>query len=162
MPWRRHDTIILTVYAVLLSKNDVKFIFNVLNNWGWVTNLCIGKLIITGSDNGMSPGRCQAIIWTNAGILLIGPLGTNFSQILIEVYAFSFKKMNLKMSGKWRPFCLSLNVFNNVVSKWLLWSSTHFINHWYIIFAIFLNSVFVWQTHTGIWIVLYAYLSYWL
>ena len=32
-----------------------------------------------GSDNGLSPDQCQAIIWTNAGILLIGPLGTNFS-----------------------------------------------------------------------------------
>ena len=59
----------------------------------------------------MSPGRRQAIIWTNARILLIGPLGTNFSQILIEIYTFSFKKMHLKMSsGKWRPFCLGLNV----------------------------------------------------
>ena len=28
------------------------------------------------------------IIWTNAGILLIGPLGTNFSEILIEIYIF--------------------------------------------------------------------------
>ena len=38
-----------------------------------------------GSDNGLSPGWRQAIIWTNAGILLIGPLGTNFSEILIEI-----------------------------------------------------------------------------
>ena len=36
-----------------------------------------------GSDNGLSPGRRQAIIWTNVGILLIEPLGTNFSEILI-------------------------------------------------------------------------------
>ena len=45
------------------------------------------KLTIIGSDNGLSPGRRQAIIWTNAGtcILLIGPLGTNFSEILIEI-----------------------------------------------------------------------------
>ena len=38
---------------------------------------------IIGSDNGLSPGRHQAIIWTNDGILLIGTLGTNFSEILI-------------------------------------------------------------------------------
>ena len=64
-----------------------------------------------GSDNGLSPGRRQAIIWTNAGILFIGPLGTNFSEILIEIHTFSFKKMHLKMSsGKWWPFCLGLNV----------------------------------------------------
>ena len=66
---------------------------------------------IIGSDNVLSPSRCQAIIWTNNGILLIGPLGTNFSEISIKAYTFSFRKMHLKMSsGKWQPFCLSLNV----------------------------------------------------
>ena len=60
--------------------------------------------------NGLLPGRLQAIIWTNAGILLIWPLGTNFNEILITIHIFSVKKMHLKMlSGKW-PFCLSLNV----------------------------------------------------
>ena len=52
---------------------------------------------IIGSDNGLSPGRYHAIIWTNAGILLIGPLGTNFNEILITIYAFSFTKIHLKM-----------------------------------------------------------------
>ena len=74
-------------------------------------HLCVNKLSTIVSDNGLSPGRRQAIIWTSAGILLIGPLGTNFSEILIEIYTFSFKKMHLKMSsGKWPPFCLGLNV----------------------------------------------------
>ena len=83
-----------------------------LTHWGRVTHICVSKLTIIGSDNGLSPGRRQAIIWTNAGILLIGPLGTNFSQILVEIYTFSFKKMRLKgSSAKWRPFCLGLNVF---------------------------------------------------
>ena len=78
-----------------------------------MTHICVGKLTIIGSDNGLSSGRRQAIIWTNAGILLIGPLGTNFNEILIEIHAFSFKKMHLKMSSaKWRPFCLGLNVLN--------------------------------------------------
>ena len=77
----------------------------VLTHWGRVTHICVGNPIIIGSDNGLSPGRRQTIIWTNAGILLIWPLGTNFSEILIEMYTFSFKKMHLKMSsGKWRPF----------------------------------------------------------
>ena len=75
---------------------------------------CIYTLITQttiGSDNGLSPGRRQAIIWTNAGILIIEPLGTNFNEILIKIHAFSFTKIHLKMlSGKWRPFCLSLNV----------------------------------------------------
>ena len=97
--------------------------------WGWLKLLSPkpmmpNKKVITGwqgypsvnyatigSDNGLSPGQCQVIIWTNAGILLIGPLGTNFGEILIEIHTFSFKKMHLKISSaKWRPFCLGLNV----------------------------------------------------
>ena len=82
-----------------------------LTHWGRVTHSCVGKLTIIASDNGLSPGRRQAIIWTNAGILLFGPLGSNFSEILIEMCTFSFKKMHLKLSSaKWRPFCLGLNV----------------------------------------------------
>ena len=50
-----------------------------------MTHICVSKLTIIGSDNGLSPGRRQAIIWTNAGILLIWPLGTNFSEISIEI-----------------------------------------------------------------------------
>ena len=57
------------------------------------------KLTITGSDNGLSPGRRQAIIWSNDGILLIGPLGTNFGEILSEIHTFSIQE----------------NVFENVV-----------------------------------------------
>ena len=53
----------------------------VLTHWGRVTHICVGKLTIIGSNNGLSPGRRQAIIWTNDKILLIGPLGTNFSEI---------------------------------------------------------------------------------
>ena len=48
-----------------------------LTYWGRVTHICVGKLSIIGSDNGLSPDRRQTIIWTNAGILLIGTLGTN-------------------------------------------------------------------------------------
>ena len=69
------------------------------------------KLSIIGSDNGLSPDRRQAIIWTNAGILLTGHLGINFNEILIGIHAFSFKKIYLKMSsGKWRLSCPGLNV----------------------------------------------------
>ena len=82
-----------------------------LTYWGRVTHICVSDLTITGSDNGLSPGRRQAIIRTNIGILLIRPLGTNFSEIWIEILIFSFKKMPLKVSSaKGRPFCLGLNV----------------------------------------------------
>ena len=57
--------------------------------------------------------RRQAIIWSNAEILLIGPLGTNFSEISIEIYIFLFKKWLFKMSSaKCRPFCLGINVLD--------------------------------------------------
>ena len=89
-----------------------------LTHWGRVTHICVGKLTIIGSDNGLSPGRCQAIIWTSAGILLIGPLATNFSEISIGIQIFSFKKMRFNMSSaKWRPFCLGLNVLKH----WSAW-----------------------------------------
>ena len=78
---------------------------DILTHWGRVTHTCVGNLTIIGSDNGLSPGRRQAITWTNVGILLIGPLGTNFSEMLIEIHTFSFKKIHVKMSaGKWRHF----------------------------------------------------------
>ena len=94
-------------------------------------HLCVSNLTIIASDNGSAPGRHQAIIWINAGILLIGPLGTNFSEILIEIITFSLKKMCLKvLSAKWRPFCLGLNVLKlkftlknkifPLIIKWLL------------------------------------------
>ena len=84
-----------------------------LTHWGQVTHIYVSKLTIIGSDNGLSPGRRQAIIWTNAGMLLIWPSGRNFSEILIEIYTFSFKKMHWKMSsGKWQPFCLGLHVLS--------------------------------------------------
>ena len=76
-----------------------------------MTHTHVGKLIIIGSDNGLSPGWRQAIFWTNAKLFLIRTLGTKFSEILNEIHTFSLKKMHFKMSsGKRRPFCLSLNV----------------------------------------------------
>ena len=56
-----------------------------LTHWSRVTHICVSKLTIIGSDNGLSPGRHQAITWTKAVSLLIWPLGTNFSEILIEI-----------------------------------------------------------------------------
>ena len=84
---------------------------NVLTHWGRVTHICVSNQTNIGSDNGLSPGRRQAIIWSNAGILFIGPLGTNFREILIEIHTFPFKKIYWKMScGKWWSFCVGLNV----------------------------------------------------
>ena len=115
----------------LVTLMDLMMIFKMLDwdlqiSWGTLTHrgrvrhICVSKLTTIGSDNGLSPGRCQAIIWTNAGIMWTGPLGTNFNEILIKIYAFSFKKMHLKRSsGKWRPFCRGLNVLK-VKWGWLM------------------------------------------
>ena len=82
-----------------------------------MTHICVSDLTSIGSDNGLSPGRRQAIIRTNAGILLIRPLGTNFSEFSVEILIFSFKKMRLKVwSAKRRPFCLGLNELSHMAS----------------------------------------------
>ena len=65
-----------------------------------MTHICASKIISIGLDNGLSPGRRQAIIRTNVGILLIGPLGINFSSILIEINTLLLK-----------------NAFENVICK---------------------------------------------
>ena len=85
-----------------------------LNHCGLMTHICVSKLTIIGSDNGLSPGRRQAIICTNAEILLIRTLGTNAGEILSEIHTFSFTKMHLKVSSaKWLPFLLGLNVLTH-------------------------------------------------
>ena len=108
-------------FAVSVQATDLYNEFKnycILTHWGRMTHICVGNLTIIGSDNGLSPDRRQAIIRTNDGILLIGPLGTNFSEIVIGIQTFSFKKINLKMSSaKWRPFCLGLNVLNTTMSR---------------------------------------------
>ena len=79
-------------------------------NEGRVTLICISKLTTINSDNGLSPGWPQAIIRTNAGILLTGPLGTNFIEIFIEIHTFSFKKTHVvwKMAAILpRPQCVN-------------------------------------------------------
>ena len=95
----------------------------------------VSTIVIIGSDNGLSRGQRQAIIWPNAGILLIGLLGVNFSEILIEIDTFSFKKMHLKMSSaKWCLFRLDLSV---------LYSGS-FHNWWFVswrIFSTYFNRV---------------------
>ena len=102
-----------TTLLIILRTSHIESlkVFSPLTHWGRVMGKCVGKLTIIGSDNGLLPGRRHAIIWINAGILFIGPLGTNFSEIYIKIITFSFKKMHLKMSSaKWQPYFLGPNV----------------------------------------------------
>ena len=80
---------VLNIQIILTSSNG-------LTHWVRVMHICVSNLTITGSDNGLSPGRRQAIIQTNAAILSIGPLGTFFNEIFTKVHTFSFKKVHLK------------------------------------------------------------------
>ena len=98
----------------LYKQKGLLIALDFLNHWGRVPHICVNKLTVIGSDNGLSPDQSQAIIWTNAGTVLIGPLGINFSRIVIKHYTFSIKKMHLKMTcGKWRPHCLGLSVLKS-------------------------------------------------
>ena len=120
--------------VLLYQMPTVVSYFNPLTHIGRVTHICISVNII-GSDNSLSPDWCQAIVWTNAVRLLIGPCGTNSIELFIKIQQFSFfKKMLLKMlSGKWRPFCLGLNVWNGNNAAFVhshiavTWVSRHFI-----------------------------------
>ena len=63
-------------------------------NENYLNHMCDSTII--DWENGLSPGRRQAIMWTNARLLLIKPLQTKYSEILIKIHSLSFKKMCLK------------------------------------------------------------------
>ena len=85
------------------------------------------------SDNGLSPIRRQAIFWTSAGLLSIGPLGTNFSEILIIIQNFSFTKCT------W---------------KYRLWKGGHFVQGGWVYFGEFWMNV-SWKCRNEIRLILY-------
>ena len=103
-----------------------------LTQWGRVTHIFVSKLTIIGSDNGLVPSLRQAIIWTNAAVLLIRPFRTNFNEILTEFQIFPFNKMQLKMSSlkfrTSRPQCVKLffrDLFVYPNQYKCVWLSTH-------------------------------------
>ena len=108
--WASRDTLIQSAGSI---SNSARYHSDANIALGPILKMYIpGQIRISNARNsdGYSTGNAPPS-GNNAGILLIGPLGTNFSEILIEIHTFSFKKMHLKMSsGKSRPFCLGLNV----------------------------------------------------
>ena len=107
-PHRRCAVAIEILTQCVLHNVHNGFTISKLTRWGRVTHICVSKLTSIGPDNGLSPDRRQAIIWSNAGKLSIGHLGTNFSEMLIAMYTFLSKKMQLKMSsGKSRRQCVN-------------------------------------------------------
>ena len=94
-----------------------------------MTHICVSNSIIIGSDNGLSPGRRQAIIWTNAGILSIGPLGTNFNEISIDIHTFHSRKCIWKCRQENGGHFVPAQCVNSTMplagmspSRWVLWS----------------------------------------
>ena len=55
---------------------------------------------IIGSDNGLSPGRHQAIVWTNVGIYLIQGNTSAHGQWIIYMYLYIYIDREMKMSLK--------------------------------------------------------------
>ena len=65
--------------------------------WIWLALIQIMACCLFGT---------KPLVKTNAGLLSIGPLQTNFSEVLIKLQNFSLTKVLLKMSSaKWQPFC---------------------------------------------------------
>ena len=90
-------------------------------------SIWVSKLATTGSDNGLLPGRHQASIWTNVGILLIGPPRTNVGEILTEIYILSLKKCIWKSRQEigvilYRPLCVNLETQSLIWN--VIWSVT--------------------------------------
>ena len=85
---------ILNDYVSLLIGSTI------LTHWGRLTHISVGNLTIICSDNGLSPGRCQAIIWIAAGLLSIGPC----------------EHISMKFETKYNNF-FDKNAFENAVWK---------------------------------------------
>ena len=158
---RRHHKY-MPLYQATLFKTADKIdrdptTIRTLTHRGRVTHTCVVNLGHIGSDNGLSPVRRQAITWTNFGILLIGPLGTNFNEMLIEIHTFSLKKIHLKMSsGKWRPSCLGLSVLRRYcVEYYMIMTGTNFmtiISEWIYLYDLIKRITFFYMSHELVFI----------
>ena len=83
--------LMLPMTEISCAVCHIRRIIESLTHWVRVMHICVSKLTIIGWDNGLSPGRRQAIIWTIDAILLTEPLGTKFNEILIEIHFHSRK-----------------------------------------------------------------------
>ena len=54
--------------------------------------------VLIGSSNGFSLAWHQAITWANDDVLSFGPLGTNISEIWINMYNFSVNTLRLRQN----------------------------------------------------------------
>ena len=121
-----------------------------LTHWGRVMHVYVKKT----SPWLVQIRACQSVILANAGLLLMVP-GTNFSKIRIKIQQFSLTEMSLKkMSAKWPPLCLDLNViWTQICHIMCIWDIWFGINQWSIRnLIIFIKIVF--GSHSKTWMML--------
>ena len=113
-------------------------------------HICVSKLAIISSDNGLSPGRRHYLNqwWNIVNSKLRNKLQWNLKR---NSYIF-IKKMHLKMSsGKSLPFCLGLNVLTHWgrVTHICVGTPTktpsHYLNQWWNIVNLNLRNKLKWN-----------------
>ena len=102
----------------------LKFI-NSWTHWGWVMHVCVSKLNINGSDNGLAPTMWQTIHYLNQWWNVVNWTLRNKLQWNFKWNPYIFiQEMYLNVSSaKWRPLCLCLNVLNHLPIweiKWIV------------------------------------------
>ena len=76
----------------------------------WRVYASLNKAIF-GLDSSLPPVWHQAVVWTNAGLLLARPMERRFSEILIKEYIVHAREIDLEMlSEKGQSACPSLVV----------------------------------------------------
>ena len=96
---------IFSVLHHIRPNHWLYFCVNQLIEAEW--RISVGKLTTIGWDSGLLPGRRQAIISTNAGLLSIGPFGTNFNpNTKLSIHENGFENIVCEMaailpSGRW-------------------------------------------------------------
>ena len=132
LPWLEPDSLkdegrLSTFYSS--PSNSVSWgSHDILTQWGRMIHICVSTQTIIGSDNGLSPDRRQAIIWTNAGILLIRSLGKKLQwnqEKFLFIHFHSRKcvwKCRLENGGHFvsASVCYNTNSGNNYNGWWWL------------------------------------------
>ena len=99
-----------------------------LTHWGRVTHICVGNITTIGSDNGLSPGRRQAIIWNNAELSCHGVLehktgdsstlycrnGRSAYSCEFNIYSVTMQNVNTLFMYKPRLVLLPANTANHL------------------------------------------------
>ena len=99
-----------------------------------MTYICVSKLTSIGSDNGLSPGRRETIIWTNARILLIRTLRKNFNEIVNEIHIFIQENAFESIICEMAVICFCLNMLTPKHTNAMSILSHHFCRWRIIIF----------------------------